>query len=57
MRKMIHSILVAATLLTVASAAMAAPRRVHHYHQYPYSHFSTNSSDSAYRFWDQEADH
>ena len=55
MRKLIHSALLAATVLTFASAAMAAPGMAHHY-KHPYG-YGSNSSDSAWQWWHNEADH
>jgi hypothetical protein len=56
MRKLIHSVLIAGVLLTSVSAAMAAPRQVYHSSQ-PRDGFTTNSSESAWKWWDDEADH
>jgi hypothetical protein len=53
MSKFIHSVLIAAALLTSTSAVMAAPRRVPHT---PH-HYYDNSSERAWQWWDNEADH
>ena len=54
MRHLIRSTLLAATLVGFASAAMAAPSMAHHY-KYPYGYGT--SSDRAWQWWHNEADH